>query len=553
MGHFFRGLANSELNNHDDALLNYDEARKYAPRHPDTYGNRGTSKLALQRYQDAIDDLDEAIRLKPNFPEAFSSRGFAKLSLNRPHEAIGDLDEAIRLEPDNVENYLVRGNAKLALQLYQDAIADFDEVIKRDSNFAEAHLFRAIAKNSLKRHQDAIVDFDEAIRKEKNFPLAFQLRGKTKIILKQYDEAISDLTQAIELDNTFTEAYIDRGRAKGALGRHQDAIADFDEVIRLKSNEGRGFYFRGVAKGALELHKEAIADLDEAIRLKIDYAEAFHFRGLTNFMLEHYQEATIDFDRAIALIEKDIKSDPTNEDTLKTRLSAERHKTITVMKLEQEKELTEYRKSVQKYSPTGLAESYNSQIVELEKQLFGKEIGTNTNSQNKEGVEQKWYLCPISIVIMIAIAVIALISVLHQYRICQNSIFVYCDVIQLFLSPLFWIFVTLVLMASSKANVSKFGLVSASRLIARRLRVYVMLIWLFVTDFYFAITGLFAPIFNETDGTLTLMRYGATLLLLTSPFLIYYRHLSKGGERIACYMAFDDSRTKQTLILDASD
>ena len=34
LGHFLRGLANSELNNHDDAILNYDEASKYAPRHP---------------------------------------------------------------------------------------------------------------------------------------------------------------------------------------------------------------------------------------------------------------------------------------------------------------------------------------------------------------------------------------------------------------------------------------------------------------------------------------------------------------------------------------
>ena len=64
--------------------------------------NQGVTEGQLDQHKDAIKDFNTAIRLKPDYATAYCNRGIAKVKMGQYKEAIADFDTAIRLKPDSV-------------------------------------------------------------------------------------------------------------------------------------------------------------------------------------------------------------------------------------------------------------------------------------------------------------------------------------------------------------------------------------------------------------------------------------------------------------------
>ena len=91
---------------------------------------RGTIKADLDKHEEAISDANEALRLKPNYVEAYFLRGLSNNNLGRREEAIPDLNEAIRLNPNDAQAYLLRGIVKGNLRKVEEAKADYRTALK---------------------------------------------------------------------------------------------------------------------------------------------------------------------------------------------------------------------------------------------------------------------------------------------------------------------------------------------------------------------------------------------------------------------------------------
>ncbi len=91
---------------------------------------RGTLKTNLDRHEEAISDANEAMRLKPNYAEAYILRGLSKNNLGRYEEAISDLNETIRLRPNYAEAYFTRGLVKGNLRKEEEAKVDYQMALK---------------------------------------------------------------------------------------------------------------------------------------------------------------------------------------------------------------------------------------------------------------------------------------------------------------------------------------------------------------------------------------------------------------------------------------
>ena len=267
-----RGVAKGSLEQHEEAMADFDAALRLSPQNAAAYAGRGITKGKLGQYEAAIAAFDNILRLNPQDVFAYTHIGLAKVSLGQYEAAIEDFNTAIVLNPQYAAAYHDRGLAKGHLGQHEAAIMDFNMTIALDSQYATAYCNRGFTKASLGQHEAAIMDFDTAIVLNPHYATAYYNRGLAKGSLGQHEAAIMDFDTAIVLNPQDAEAYHDRGRAKGNLGRYEAAIADFDTAISLNSQLAIAYYNRGISKNSLEQYEEAAADLQHTLKLAAEQA-----------------------------------------------------------------------------------------------------------------------------------------------------------------------------------------------------------------------------------------------------------------------------------------
>ena len=105
---------------------------------------RGSLKTNLDRHEEAISDVNEALRLRPNYVEAYLIRGLSKNNLGRYEEAISDVNEALRLRPNYAEAYFTRGFVKRNLRKEEEAKVDYQTALKLAEQQGDENLKTAI-------------------------------------------------------------------------------------------------------------------------------------------------------------------------------------------------------------------------------------------------------------------------------------------------------------------------------------------------------------------------------------------------------------------------
>jgi len=123
--YLMRGDGFSEIQNYEQAILDYDQAILLQPEYAEAYNNRGYAYYWKGEATQAIADYTRAIELRPDYAYAYNNRGAAYMASGHPEQAIPDFDQAIRLQPGFPQAYTNRGNAYLRTGHFALAIADF--------------------------------------------------------------------------------------------------------------------------------------------------------------------------------------------------------------------------------------------------------------------------------------------------------------------------------------------------------------------------------------------------------------------------------------------
>ena len=113
--HYFLGMKLQKQGKSKEAIGEYNEAIRLAPRIPDPFNNRGVAYGTLGHYFQAIADFDEAIRLNPLYAGAFHNRAIVNTLLGRDGEARKDVERAVKLgvEREFVEYEMGRLRAQI--------------------------------------------------------------------------------------------------------------------------------------------------------------------------------------------------------------------------------------------------------------------------------------------------------------------------------------------------------------------------------------------------------------------------------------------------------
>jgi tetratricopeptide (TPR) repeat protein len=196
-----------------------------------------------------------------------------------PRQAVAQLEAIVRDNPANSAAYYFLGRIALEQKQWTNAVDHFQKMILFNPELEQAHYDLAAAQLALDRAEDAAATLEAA---RKRFPPGFAaeyLLGVTEHARKRYAEAVNHLTSAEHL-------------AQSA-----------GETNRLN----HGFYFQLGAsferkgdRAAAEKHFE------KALLLAPDDPETLNYLGYM------WAERGENLDRALAMIERAVKSDPTN-------------------------------------------------------------------------------------------------------------------------------------------------------------------------------------------------------------------------------------------------
>jgi tetratricopeptide (TPR) repeat protein len=301
-------LYQRQMDNHEQAILNYNCAIALDPSAVVAYNNRGLAYYYKSDYDRAIADFDQAIQLQPGFALAYNGRGLAYADKGDYDRAIADFDQAIQLQPYFAEAYGNRGIAYAAKGDYDRAITEYSQVIRLRLDDARAYKSRGDAYRRKGDLERAIADYDQAIQFKPDYGgayynrgLAYADKGDLDRAIADYDQAIANYSQAIQLQPDNAMAYFNRGLAYYSKGDYGQAIADLNQAIQLKPHYADAYYTRGLAYGQKGKYDRAIADFNQTIKLQPNYADAYNNRGLAYADEGEYDRALTDYDWAIEL------------------------------------------------------------------------------------------------------------------------------------------------------------------------------------------------------------------------------------------------------------
>ncbi len=113
------------------------QAIEQEPKNPQTHLFRGMVHEALQQHVEAVADFDKAIALDPRAATAYDHRGSEQFKLGRIKESIADFDKYLELKPDQIPHHWKRGISYYYAGRFDEGRKQFEGYEKVDTNDVE--------------------------------------------------------------------------------------------------------------------------------------------------------------------------------------------------------------------------------------------------------------------------------------------------------------------------------------------------------------------------------------------------------------------------------
>ena len=181
-----------------NAIGEFDQATKLAPRWPEAYLGRAKAYHALQNYSMALEDLRRALELTPRPADQEQiKKNITQLEATWKKQRSGRLVRHLAVAPK-----LEREGNWVGLEKEAQAALEID------SHNAEAHAWLAVALARNGRHAEALEQSKEAVRLGPDAPLAHWARGLTLTQTGENgEEALEEFQRTVDLDPRSSRGY----------------------------------------------------------------------------------------------------------------------------------------------------------------------------------------------------------------------------------------------------------------------------------------------------------------------------------------------------------
>jgi tetratricopeptide (TPR) repeat protein len=194
------GIAEAEMQHHEEAIQSFRGAAEIAPQDEDAWLNLTRELMEELHYVDAVAAAQEAVS---HLPRSYALRlrlGAAFMKAARYQEA----EEVFRdlIAKDDPESTSAIGLAQVLMRegKPEDAAGVLDEAEKRLGPTFLLAYFRGIMLSRAGKPREALEPLQEAVRLNPHSAVAYQSLGKAELQASQTDKAIVDLNEALKLD-----------------------------------------------------------------------------------------------------------------------------------------------------------------------------------------------------------------------------------------------------------------------------------------------------------------------------------------------------------------
>lgn len=296
-----RALLNVQLQNAQDALVDFEKAVEFEPKH--IAAQLGRCDLLLQTGQP--EQVEQAyakvIETFPEEPLVFNNRGMFFQSFGRNEEAIADFTKAIEINGQFVPAFTNRAYSKLQTGQFTAAIADLDKAIEIDPQYPAAHSLRGSAYLQSGDANSAFTDYEAALKLNPDDPQLRSDVGFAQFFAGKYDEALASFDSALEADPQARFLNPWRATALVSAGHRADAEERFAEVIAKPAEQRDWFDLLTLLVLGKVSDNDALATITEGDESAADAqrCEAFYFIGQRLLLEEKREEAEPFFRQAL--------------------------------------------------------------------------------------------------------------------------------------------------------------------------------------------------------------------------------------------------------------
>ncbi|XP_022099054.1 uncharacterized protein LOC110983798 isoform X2 [Acanthaster planci] len=158
-----RGVVNQFMQDHHNAMRDYQSAVKLDPTYALAYFNAANLYFHNRQFRQAIDFYSKALEHNPKDESAILNRGITKVLMRDARGALKDFQLAVTMSPLSAHVYFNRGNLYASLRRYELAEKDYSEALKLQPDDPLVHKRRAEVRGKIGKRADAVQDYKRAI------------------------------------------------------------------------------------------------------------------------------------------------------------------------------------------------------------------------------------------------------------------------------------------------------------------------------------------------------------------------------------------------------
>tara|TARA_Y100001978_G_scaffold5700_1_gene4738 strand:+ start:342 stop:2030 length:1689 start_codon:yes stop_codon:yes gene_type:complete len=209
--YYLRGRIKIELKEYESAINDFKIVISQDPLSLsfNPYKMIGIAYLYLNNHQNAILNFDKALKVNPNDVNTIANRGYSKSQIKDFLGALNDFNQVIEIDPLNSGILANRGDLKLKLKYFDEAIVDYTSAIKLNPNYSYAYVSRGDAKKKLGNNSGAIEDYTRALKINKKELFGYINRGNLFIEKGELKKGCEDLKYAYNLDQKLSVRFIE--------------------------------------------------------------------------------------------------------------------------------------------------------------------------------------------------------------------------------------------------------------------------------------------------------------------------------------------------------